>query len=226
MPASAAISRFQIALSWICCLKPVYFYIMAENKKSFLLYIDIYHTVKKLTDEQAGVLFKHILSYVNDENPILNNLLLEIAFEPIKQSLKRDLRSYEAICKRNQHNGLKGGRPKKKPKKPSGLINNPNNPDEPRKADIDIDIDIDKEKEKKNKYAPYVLLLDSEYFKLTEKYGDDIAKKCVEKLNNYKGSTGKKYKSDYLTILNWVVGEVLKDNKLIKNDVFAKYGVK
>jgi len=93
-------------------------------------------------------------------------------------------------------------------------------------TDIDIDIDIDKEKEKKNKYAPYVLLLDSEYFKLTEKYGDDIAKKCVEKLNNYKGSTGKKYKSDYLTILNWVVGEVLKDNKLIKNDVFAKYGVK
>jgi hypothetical protein len=138
---------------------------MAENKKSFLLYIDIHHTVKKLTDEQAGILFKHILSYVNDENPILDNLLLEIAFEPIKQSLKRDLKRYEAICKRNQHNGLKGGRPKKKPKKPSGLINNPNNPDEPKKADIDIDIDIDKEIDKEKNIIPPPIFLITKYCK-------------------------------------------------------------
>lgn len=70
---------------------------MATNKNSFLLYTDVHHTVKKLTDVQAGVLFKHILSYVNDENPSLNDILLEIAFEPIKQSLKRDLCKYEVI---------------------------------------------------------------------------------------------------------------------------------
>lgn len=116
---------------------------MAENKKSFLLYTDVHFTVKKLTDEQAGILFKHILSYVNDENPTMDNLLLEIAFEPIKQSLKRDLKRYETICKRNHDNGLKGGRPKKKPKKPSRLIDNPKNPDEPKKADSDSDNDID-----------------------------------------------------------------------------------
>ncbi len=43
---------------------------MAEEKKGFLLYSDIIHTIEKLTDEQAGVLFKHILKYVNDLNPI------------------------------------------------------------------------------------------------------------------------------------------------------------
>ena len=38
---------------------------MAEEKKGFILYSDIIHTIKKLTDEQAGVLFKHILlSYI------------------------------------------------------------------------------------------------------------------------------------------------------------------
>ena len=42
---------------------------MAENKKSFLLYCDIIHTIQQLSDEQAGNLFKHILQYVNDENP-------------------------------------------------------------------------------------------------------------------------------------------------------------
>lgn len=70
---------------------------MAQNKRSFILYSDIYHTIKKLSDDQAGKLFKHILGYVNDENPVMNDILLDIAFEPIKQSLKRDLRKYETI---------------------------------------------------------------------------------------------------------------------------------
>jgi hypothetical protein len=70
---------------------------MAKDKNSFLLYTDVHHTVKKLTDNQAGQLFKHILSYVNDENPTTSDIIIEIAFEPIKQSLKRDLRKYEII---------------------------------------------------------------------------------------------------------------------------------
>lgn len=70
---------------------------MAENKHSFLLYTDVHYTVKKLTDIQAGRLFKHILSYVNDENPVMDDMLIDIAFEPIKQSLKRDLIKYRAI---------------------------------------------------------------------------------------------------------------------------------
>ena len=61
------------------------------NKKGFLLYADIQNVINKLSDEYAGKLFKHILAYVNDENPTINDLLLEIAFEPIKQQLKRDL---------------------------------------------------------------------------------------------------------------------------------------
>ena len=117
---------------------------MAENKRSFLLYTDVHYTLKKLTNEQAGKLFKIILSYVNDENPIVEDLMLEIAFEPIKQSLKRDLEKYESICKRNQNNGLKGGRPRNKPKKPSGFKNNPNNPNNPNEPDNDNDNDNDK----------------------------------------------------------------------------------
>jgi len=62
-----------------------------ENKKSFILYADIHSTIQHLTDEKAGELFKLILSYVNDEDPEVNDLVLKIAFEPIKQQLKRDL---------------------------------------------------------------------------------------------------------------------------------------
>ena len=64
---------------------------MAENKKSFLLYVDLIHTVEKLPDDYAGKLFKHLLAYVNDQDPETDDIVVNIAFEPIKQSLKRDL---------------------------------------------------------------------------------------------------------------------------------------
>ena len=63
---------------------------MATDKKSFLLYCDLIHTVEKLDDEHAGELFKHILRYVNDQNPTPKDFIIDLAFEPIKQMLKRD----------------------------------------------------------------------------------------------------------------------------------------
>jgi len=62
-----------------------------EKKKSFVLYCDIELTIAKLTDDEAGKLFKHLLQYVNDKNPTLDDRFLDVVFEPIKQSLKRDL---------------------------------------------------------------------------------------------------------------------------------------
>jgi hypothetical protein len=83
----------------------LYFITMAEDKKSFLLYADEYHTVKKLSDEQAGRLFKHILKYVNDENPITDDVIVDLVFEHIKQQLKRDLRKYESIKEKRSQAG-------------------------------------------------------------------------------------------------------------------------
>ncbi len=80
---------------------------MAKDKNSFLIYCDIIHTVEKLDDVQAGKLFKHLLKYVNDQNPIAEDIVTEIAFEPIKQSLKRDLQKYETIRERNKENANK-----------------------------------------------------------------------------------------------------------------------
>lgn len=65
-----------------------------ENKKSFVLYCDLIHTVGKLPDEQAGQLLKIILDYVNDNDPVIEDLLLSVSFEPIRQQLKRDLEKW------------------------------------------------------------------------------------------------------------------------------------
>lgn len=115
---------------------------MAEGKKSFVLYCDLIHTVSKIPDEKAGQLFKHILDYVNDKNPMTEDLIINIAFEPIKQQLKRDLVKYNGIVERNRVNGANGGRPRN-PKKPSGLFGNPG---KPKKADNDNDNDNVSEK--------------------------------------------------------------------------------
>ena len=107
---------------------------MADNKKSFILYCDYIHMFKKMPDELAGKLIKHVLEYVNDSNPTTDELMVDILFEPIKQQLKRDLKKYEKTQERNKTNGSKGGRPKKPTEtenNPVGLINNPNNPQKP-----------------------------------------------------------------------------------------------
>ena len=124
---------------------------MANNKKGILLYCDIIHTVEKLDDKTAGELFKHLLRYVNDKDPKTDNILVEIAFEPIKQTLKRDLRKWENRAETSRANGMKGGRPKE-PKKPSGLINNPTEPKKPVRVKVKDSVKVkDKVKDKVNK---------------------------------------------------------------------------
>ena len=108
---------------------------MAEGKKSFVLYVDQKTTIDQLPDDVAGKLLKHIYAYCNDENPVTDDLLLNIAFEPIKQTFKRDLKRYKDRADRSRVNGTKGGRPKK-PKKPSGLINNPSEPKKPDSVSV------------------------------------------------------------------------------------------
>jgi hypothetical protein len=57
---------------------------------------------------------------------------------------------------------------------------------------------------KKDIYGEFVKLTKNEYGKLTDKYSNIVIKSEIEDLNNYIGSTGKKYKSHYHTILSWL----------------------
>jgi hypothetical protein len=65
-----------------------------------------------------------------------------------------------------------------------------------------------KVKPEKVKYAEFVHLLPAEYDKLVAEHTEPKVARMIEVLNNYKGSKGKKYASDYMAILNWVVGRV------------------
>ena len=62
-----------------------------------------------MPDKDAGALLKHVLSYVNDENPETKNLLVKMAFAHMKPMLKNDLKKWEEIRKKRKEAGKKGG---------------------------------------------------------------------------------------------------------------------
>lgn len=66
----------------------------------------------------------------------------------------------------------------------------------------------------KRTYSDFVTMTEEEYKKLIDQFGEPLTLDHIEKLNLYNGSTGKKYKSDYMTILNWS----RKDKKAVKKD--------
>ena len=107
---------------------------MAENKKGFVLYADQKFIFDDLTNEEAGLLIKHIFSYVNDENPELKDRFLDMAFKPIKLQLKRDLVKYEGVKERNSANARK----RWDATASSGI---PKVPNSTKNADKDNDID-------------------------------------------------------------------------------------
>ena len=59
-------------------------------------------------------------------------------------------------------------------------------------------------------FAEFVTMTNVEYETLVNTHGKELADQCITKLDNYKGSNGKKYKSDYRAILSWVLEEVKK----------------
>lgn len=60
--------------------------------------------------------------------------------------------------------------------------------------------------EKKDRYLEFVTLSQKEYDSLVAKLGSEKAvQRCIEILNDWKGSKGKKYKSDFYAIHSWVI---------------------
>lgn len=69
----------------------------------------------------------------------------------------------------------------------------------------------------------FVKISQDEYIKLIERMGKEMTLKALEKLDNYKGSKGKKYKSDYRAILSWVIDSLSSNGSAFPNYYEQKF---
>lgn len=103
---------------------------------------------------------------------------------------------------------------------------------------VNENIDRDKEKggmgektirekngSEKVQFAEFVSMTNVEYSTLVTELGDADTKRCIEILDDYKGSKGRKYKSDYRAIRSWVIKALDEEkrkqsfnNQKIKNE--------
>jgi hypothetical protein len=81
---------------------------MAKDKKGFILYADQKALFDQLPNDKAGELIKFIFAYVNDENPVTEDIIINLAFTPIKQQLKRDLKKFEETKEKRSEAGKAG----------------------------------------------------------------------------------------------------------------------
>jgi hypothetical protein len=170
---------------------------MAKDKKSFILYSDAIYTVEKLSDTDAGQLLKHLLRYVNDQNPTTENPLVEIAFEPIKQQLKRDLVKFEDVKVKRSEAGKAGANKRwqeiananKGIQSIANIAVNDNDNDNVISKDI-------------YRSFAHLSITNSDIEKLLDKYSINEIDEVLDSIENFKGN--KKYTSLYLTANKWL----------------------
>ena len=90
-----------------------------------------------------------------------------------------------------------------------------NNTPPQKKSKSKKEVEVIEEKFPFGEHQNVKLSLD-EKEKLLQRWGADVFQQIVDKLSNYKLSSGTKYKSDYGAINNWVAKQVEKDNRFSK----------
>ena len=174
---------------------------MADNKKSFILYADLIHTVKKMPPEKAGELLLTILEYVNDNNPEILDPYVDIVFESIKQQLKRDLEKYEGKKKQWSDAGKRSADLKKEKKIQRTLTTV-----EGRSTDSTVSgsgsVSVNDSVNEIYKEKDHLRITWNEMNKLIDEFGEIKADDYVNQVLNYRKNS--KYKSLYLTALKWL----------------------
>lgn len=180
-------------------------------KKSFILYSDIRETFTALTDEEAGQLIKHILTYVNGIDPIIENRIVKILFEPIKAQLIRDAEKWNHIIDKRKEAGKLGGLAKGSKTKQK-IANAKSAKQKVAKLAVNDNVNVNVTDNvnvivndiKKINIRPFVNIYQSELDKLNSEFLENEVNWMLDKLNDYKASKGVQYKSDYHAINMWV----------------------
>ena len=190
--------------------------------KGIMLYFDIKEPLKDFSDEERGKLVWALLEYGENRTTPQFSGSLKTAFNFIKKDIDRDIEKYIKKCDQNRDNRRKGLSTTVNDRQQSSLNKDK---DKNKIKENNKEKNIKKESPpSKKKYAEFVSMTEEEYQRLVSEHGETAVKRMIEILDNYKGANGKKYKSDYRAILNWVVKRVNEEsqNKGAKANEYTK----
>lgn len=214
------------------------------KKKSFILYADYIKHIGKLTDEEAGRLFKAIFEYVNEGRlPDLDGMAA-MAFSFISNQLDSDLQKYEETCKKRSENIKKRWEKANKCQNQTDstadtkdtneykcIFCNTNDTDNDIDSDIDIENEIDivndSDSVLHNNTVPVpgttttnVHLTEKQYNDLCGKYGKEIIDRYIAKIGQYLDSNGKKpFPNHYETIVKWLTSDNIQPKRQPSFDI-------
>ena len=83
-----------------------------STRKSYITHLDSLDILDKLSDEQAGKLFKAIKFYQKTKKTPDLDLMLDLVFTPFLNQFIRDDENYEKTCEARRIAGGKGGKQK------------------------------------------------------------------------------------------------------------------
>jgi len=207
---------------------------------SFVFYYEWQQLIKSLPDEKRLKFFDAIFSNSRELSPDDSlDLHLSGVFNFIKAKLDENDFRYDERKKQLSEYGKKGSQARLSQAKPSQAklrLDKPHVNDNDMLCHVNEEIKekdktivlSKKEKPKKpikevEKKFPFgefglVFLTKKEELKLRAVYDDDQFNSIIKKLDAYKESDGKTYKSDYGAINNWVIEKVIGAPKIAKNN--------
>jgi hypothetical protein len=216
------------------------------KKKSFILYADYIKHIERLSDDEAGKLFKAIFEYVNEGRlPDLDGMAA-MAFSFISNQLDNDLQKYEETCKKRSENIKKRWEKANKSQNQTDdtadtkdtneykcIFCNTNDTDNDIDSGIDIENEIDIVNDSDsgsvlhNNTVPgtgttttNVHLTEKQYNDLCGKYGKAVIDQYIDKIGQYLSSSGKKpYKNHYDTIVKWLTSDNIQPKKQPSFDI-------
>ena len=86
-----------------------------KKPKGFFTYFHLWGVIDKLSDAQAGRLYKALMRYgdTGELTDFSDDLALDMAYTLMKGEIDVNFERYNEICKKRSEVGKKGGRPRK-----------------------------------------------------------------------------------------------------------------
>ena len=166
-------------------------------RDSFIFYRSFYTAISELPKENQAEVYNAIIKYALDQEETKLIGITRAIFSLIKPQLDANYKKYENGKQKKSKTEAKD---KQKGSKTETNVNVNDNVNENENDNVN--------ENNKSHFAEFVSMTNAEYEKLVSTYGKDFADQCVTELDNYKGSKGKTYKSDYRAILSWVVDKI------------------